>query len=142
MTDAATIARQYFDAWNRRDWTRYRELMHPDYSYTGGDGRTQRGPEAGIAVGQMFASAFPDGSIEIRRILDCGSCATVEITGRGTHTGDLMGITPTGRPVAVPVCNIMEIRDGKIYAEHEYMDMLVMMQQLGIAPAMPAGVQR
>ncbi len=141
MADAASITREYFDAWNRRDWSHYRGLMHPDYSYTGSDGREQRGPEAGLAVAQMFATAFPDSRIEIRRILDCGSCATAEITGRGTHRGDLMGIAPTGRQAALPVCNILEIRDGKIYAEHEYMDMLVLMQQLGVAPA-PAGVQR
>ena len=38
MSDLASIARDYFDAWNRRDWARYKELMHNDYSYTGGDG--------------------------------------------------------------------------------------------------------
>jgi ketosteroid isomerase-like protein len=30
---------------------------------------------------------------------------------------------------------VLEIRDGKIYAEREYMDMSHLMQQLGVAPA-------
>jgi steroid delta-isomerase-like uncharacterized protein len=135
MSDAASIARDYTDAWNRRDWARWRELFHPQYTYTGGDGQLQKGPEVGMAVGQMFATAFPDGRIDVQSIHAAGNVAIVEFTGRGTHKGDLMGIAPTGRQITIPVCDILEIRDGKIYAEREYMDMMHMMQQLGVAPA-------
>ncbi|MDP2674101.1 MAG: ester cyclase [Dehalococcoidia bacterium] len=135
MSDAASIAREYNDAWNRRDWARYRELLHPEYTYTGGDGQTQKGQDVGLAVGQMFATAFPDGRIDVQSIHAAGNVAIVEFIGRGSHTGDLMGIAPTGRQMTMPVCDILEIRDGKIYAEREYMDMLHMMQQLGVAPA-------
>ena len=135
MSDAACIAREYNDAWNRRDWARYRELLHPEYTYTGGDGQAQKGQDVGLAVGQMFATAFPDGKIELKSVHATGDVAIVEFIGRGTHKGDLMGIAPTGRQVTVPVCDILEIRDGKIIAEREYMDMMHMMQQLGVAPA-------
>jgi len=134
MSDAASIAREYNDVWNRRDWARWRELVHPEYTYTGGDGQVRKGPEAGLAISQMFATAFPDGKIEIQKITATGDTAIVEFIGRGTHTGDLMGISPTGRQVTIPVCEVYELRDGKIYAERQYMDMLVMMQQLGVAP--------
>jgi len=135
MSDVASIAREYSDAWNRRDWARWRELFHPQYTYTGGDGQLQKGPEAGMAVGQMFATAFPDGKCDVQSIHAAGNVAIVEFIGRGTHNGDLMGIAPTGRQISIPVCDILEIRDGKIYAEREYMDMLHLMQQLGVAPA-------
>lgn len=136
MPDAAAIARDYLEAWNRRDWARFRESFHPDYTYTGGDGQPQKGPEAGMAVGQMFATAFPDGKIEFKRVHSVGdNVAIAEFVGRGTHTGDLMGIAPTGRQMTLPVCMIIEVRDGKILAEREYMDMLHLMQQLGVAPA-------
>jgi steroid delta-isomerase-like uncharacterized protein len=134
MSDAASIARDYLDAWNRRDWARWRELFHPQYTYTGGDGQLQKGPEAGMAVGQMFATAFPDGKIDLKSVHATGDVAIAEFIGRGTHTGDLMGIAPTGRQMTIPVCEIYELRDGKIYAERQYMDMLHMMQQLGVAP--------
>ena len=134
MSDAASIAREYNDTWNRRDWARWRELVHPEYTYTGGDGQVRKGPEAGLAISQMFANAFPDGKIDIQKITATGDTAIVEFVGRGTHTGDLMGIAPTGRQVSIPVCEVYELRDGKIIAERQYMDMLVMMQQLGVAP--------
>ena len=135
MPDPSAIAREYLEAWNRRDWETFRGVLHPEYTYTGGDGEKQQGPEAGLAVGQMFANAFTDGKIEIRKISVAGDVAVVEFTARGTHDGDLMGIAPTGRRMELPVCTVLEFRDGSIHTEREYMDMLHMMQQLGVAPA-------
>ena len=135
MSDASAIAREYLEAWNRRDWETFRGVLHAEYSYTGGDGQTQKGPEAGLAVGHMFANAFTDGKIELRKISVAGDIAVVEFIARGTHDGDLMGIAPTGRRMELPACTVLELRDDKIIAEREYMDMLHMMQQLGVAPA-------
>ena len=127
------VAQNIFDAWNSRNFDRMRELLHPDYTYTGGDGQEQKGPEAGLAVNRMFAHAFPDGRIDITSIKQIGDTTVVEFIGRGTHKGDLMGIAPTGRSMNIPVCDVMELRDGKIYREREYMDMMTMMVQLGVA---------
>ena len=131
---AADVAREGLEAWNKRDFARMRELMHAEYSYTGGDGVEQKGADAGMAVAQMFATALPDGRIDIVSVKEAGDTAIVEFIGRGTHKGELMGIAPTGKTVALPVCNVMEIRDGKILREREYMDMLTLMTQLGVAP--------
>lgn len=135
MTDVAALAREWTELWNKRDWSRYQALMHADYSYTGGDGQQQNGQEAGLAVAQMFANAFPDGTIDVQSIHASGEVAIVEFIGRGTHKGDLMGVAPTGRTVEIPVCDVLEFRDGKVYAEREYIDIMYMMQQLGVVPA-------
>jgi steroid delta-isomerase-like uncharacterized protein len=135
MGNPADIAREYLEAWNRRDWKAYREFLDDQYTYTGGDGQTQRGPEAGVAVGQMFATAFPDGRIDVRQVHSAGDTAVVEFTGSGTHSGDLMGIAPTGRRISIPICDVVTTRGGKIMSEREYMDMAHMMQQLGVMPA-------
>jgi hypothetical protein len=71
-------------------------------------------------------------------IKESGDTVVVEFIGRGTHKGDLMGIAPTGRSMNIPVCDVMELRDGKIYREREYMDMATLMVQLGV---MPRGLQ-
>ena len=135
MVSPADIAREYVENWNRRDWKAYRELLDDQYTYTGGDGQTQRGPEAGMAVGQMFATAFPDGRIDLREIHTAGDTAIVEFTGSGTHSGDLMGIAPTGRRISIPVITVLTVRGGRIVSEREYMDMAHMMRQLGVMPA-------
>ena len=132
MSDIEAIARDYLEAFNRRDWDRIRELFAPEYSYTGGDGQKREGPEAGLAVAQMWSAAFSDAKIDIRHIHTAEHVATVEFTGSGTHDGELMGIAPTGKRVSIPACTVLKIKDGKIKAEREYMDMAHMMQQLGV----------
>jgi steroid delta-isomerase-like uncharacterized protein len=126
------IVKDYLEAWNNRDYERMRGLMHRDYTYAGGDGQEQKGPEAGLAVSQMFARAFPDGRIDVVSMKEAGDTVLVEFIGRGTHRGDLMGIAPTGRPITIPVCEVFELRDGKIYREREYMDMVTIMVQVGV----------
>jgi len=134
------IVRDYTECWNRRDWERYRSLMHPQYSYTGGDGQEQRGPDAGLAVGQMFTTAFPDGRIDIKTLRSDGDFVTVEFTGTGTHKGELMGVAPTNKKVSMPICEVIELRDGKVYRVREYYDTMHLMTQLGVAK-MPAAVR-
>ena len=135
MSDPASIAREYLECVNRRDFDRVRQLFDSGYSYTGGDGQRQDGPQAGIDFVQMYLSAFPDAKSEIRQVHTACDTAVLEFIARGTHTGDLMAIAPTGRKVEMPVCTVLDIRNGKITAEREYFDMLHMMQQLGVAPA-------
>ena len=135
MANAEAVAREFMEAWNQRDWAKYRSMFGEGYSYTGGDGQRLDGADAGIGVGQMFANAFPDGKIEIKHIHAAGDVVIVEFLGTGTHQGDLMGIAPTGRKMSMPVCNVITVRDGKIASEREYMDMAHMMQQLGVMPA-------
>lgn len=136
MSNAESIARDYVEGWNRRDWDGWLKMLHPEYTYTGGDGQTHKGPQAALDVGQMFATGFPDGKIGIRQVHTAGdNIAIVEFVARGTHDGELMGIAPTGRKMEMPVCMLVEVKDGKIYAEREYMDIMHLMQQLGVAPA-------
>ena len=48
-------------------------------------------------------------------------CESEKVTTRksivGRHTGTLMGIAPTGRPVSIDVIDIVHVRDGR-YVEH------------------------
>lgn len=45
-----------------------------------------------------------------------------------------MGVPATGRRLTIPVCNLIEVKDGKIVSEREYMDSGHLMQQLGVIP--------
>ena len=136
MANAESVAREAIEAINRNDMTRYRELLHPEYSYRSGDGQTQRGQDAAIAIVQMYRTAFPDDmALDIQHIHSSGDTAIVEFIGKGTHRGELAGIAPTGRRMELPVITVLEIRDGKIHTEREYFDSSYMMQQLGVTPA-------
>jgi steroid delta-isomerase-like uncharacterized protein len=132
MSDPTVPVREYIDAVTTKNMNRIRELLHPEYSFTGGDGQRLEGPEAGVEVTQAFISAFPDERLEVQRMHVADKVVVAELTVSGTHRGELMGLAATGRRMELPVCNVMEVRDGKIYAERAYMDMAHLMKQLGV----------
>ena len=132
-----TIHREVFDAWNVRDFDRMRTAFHSEYTYTGPDGTEQPGVESGMAVAELFASAFPDARVTVDRVFTSGNTAVAECTGRGTHRGDFLGIAPTNRQVSLKICNVIELRDGLIYREREYFDMATVLGQIG-ATNLPA----
>jgi predicted ester cyclase len=88
--------------------------------------------------GGVFRTAFPDGELTIEDLIVEGDKVVSRITYRGTQTGDMMGIPPTGKPVQVSAMIIDQIADGKIVESWRLFDQMGMMQQLGLVPA-PGG---
>jgi predicted ester cyclase len=64
-----------------------------------------------------------------------GDKVVVRVTARGTHQGQLMGIVPTGKHVAVTGIGIYRIADGKVAEAWVNRDLLGLLQQLGAFPA-------
>jgi steroid delta-isomerase-like uncharacterized protein len=84
-----------------------------------------------------FATAFPDLRIEPRRqIADDGRVAA-EFVAHGTHKGPLMTpngpIPPTGKKVVFTVCEVWDIRDGKVCGLRNYQDAASILRQIGAA---------
>lgn len=140
MADPKKIVEEMFEAIPKREFEKARKLLHSEYSYSSADGQRYEGPDAAIEVGEMYTTAFPDLRIDIKHMHVAGNIVVTEFVANGTHKGDLMGITPTGRQVKVPVCNVVEVRDDKIYAEREYFDTAYLKQQLGAEEARPAAM--
>ena len=132
MATGETVHKEMLDAFNRRDFEAYRPLLHDDYTYTGGDGVEIVGPDAGVEVARGYATAIPDGRAEITMSCAQRDTAVCEFRVTGTHGGDLMGVAPTGKSLDLLVCNVIELRDGKVYREREYLDSLEMWVQLGV----------
>lgn len=132
MSDASSVHLAMLDVIRNKDLDGLRDLYHPDYTYTGGDGVEHKGADAGIEVAATYLGAFPDLAFSVRHQFAQGNTSIIEFSARGTHRGELQGIPPTGRKVDVVVCNIVEVEDGKIYREREYFDPTSMMQQLGV----------
>jgi steroid delta-isomerase-like uncharacterized protein len=135
MADAAAIAAELIDRVNQRDIDGFRDLLHPDFTYQGAGGPVQKGAEAGVAVVQMFTTAFPDLKLTVTGQYTDGDVSVVEFTATGTHKAELEGIPATGKSVTVQVVDVVTVRDGKAVSEREYYDQLGMMQQLGVIPS-------
>ncbi len=124
---------QLFDAWNNRDWDTIRSALHPEGIYTGPDGQQARGIEDCLTAGwKDHAAGFPDGRLELKTFYADGDVVVTEFTLRGTHKGTWAGIAPTDKMVEADVCNVMEFRDGKVFRERDYLDVLGIFVQLGV----------
>ena len=54
------------------------------------------------------------------------------VVSTGTHTGEFMGIPPTGRSFDVPTFGILRFADGRAVERWGFADNMAMMQQLGL----------
>jgi predicted ester cyclase len=71
---------------------------------------------------------------EIHQVIGEGDTVVVHCTHHGRHTGELMGIPPTGREVAYDYVHIVKFRDGKGAEHWGIRDDMTLMRQLGVLP--------
>lgn len=84
------------------------------------------------SIYKTFRSGFPDFRAEVHlQVVEDGRVTSFK-TYRGTHRGPFMGLAPTGREIAIPIMDIVEVRNGKITAHWGVPNVLVLYQQLGV----------
>ena len=84
---------------------------------------------------RALLTAFPGGKSTIEDLVAEGDKVVSRLTFRGTQTGDLMGIPPTGKTVTISETIIDRFADGKIVESWRLFDQMGMMQQLGVIPS-------
>ncbi len=97
-------------------------------------GEPIKGREAIAAMLRLFyQEAFSDASGEVHNVAADTEkgLGFIEFTFRGRHTGELMGIQPTGRQVEIPMLGLYEVEGDQIRQARLYYDMATMMRQLG-----------
>jgi predicted ester cyclase len=97
-------------------------------------GMPNKGPAAPRAAFEMFLGGFPDMAFTAEDMIAEGDKVAARVRVTGTHTGEFMGIPPTGRSIDIETIDIIEVGDGKAVAHWGVMDQAAMMQQLGLAP--------
>jgi steroid delta-isomerase-like uncharacterized protein len=134
------VLRTYLETWNTGDMDTCVALFAPDGTYSD---PTLPEPTAARSLKGHFAgffTGFPDIKFETVGLDAISDNLWVwRSIGRGTHTGSLRGVPPTGRKLAQPGCEFIEIRNGRIRSVVGYFDRLTMLTQLGLAPSSPAG---
>jgi predicted ester cyclase len=83
----------------------------------------------------QYLSAFEGAQITVSKMIAEGDLVASRWEGRGKHTGEIMGIAPTGRDVVVSGQTLSRLEGGKIVEEWTNWDTLGMLQQIGAVPA-------
>ena len=136
--DAKSLVRHFYDAVGAGNLSVIDELVADDFV----DREEFPGLEPNKeGVKQFFAmlrSAFPDLNMEVREMLADDDLVSVRVIATGTHEGDFMGMSSSGRRIEVQVFDIFRLRDGQVTEHWGLMDAMTMMQQLGGMPEFPA----
>ena len=75
--------------------------------------------------------AFSNLKVEIRNRHASPEAVILEAKLSGTHTGDWLGVKPTGKPFSVAVCTVYIFDgEGKLSEERVYFDRSLLLKQL------------
>lgn len=134
-----TVARAYFEAINEHDLDTAGAMWEP-----GGIDRLvgMADLRAPGEFKQWFSNtfaAFPDFRLEVLAIAASKESAAVRWRATGTFNGTAKfeGLSPNGASIDIEGCDMLTIRDGRIVANHAYINATELARQLGAMP--PAG---
>ena len=82
----------------------------------------------------LLGKVFPDAQYSIESLVAEGDMVVWHWTFRATHQGELMGISPTGKPITFSGVNIFRMTNGKVVEDWVYRDTVGMLRQLGAMP--------
>lgn len=145
-TDYAALAKTFYDAFTRND-PNVRDLFTEDFvdhEEIPGIPANRDGVSQWLA---MMHGAFSDLEMSAEDVVGRQGTAACRIRMTGKHTGDFMGIPPTGREVSVEGIDLVKLAaDGRCREHWGFTDQAGLMAQLGVsipaqaAQAEPSGV--
>lgn len=126
------IIQAYINGWNNHDATAVLDTFGEGGTY---EDPTTGGPVSGEAFRASmtgFWSAFPDVSFELGTIHGTDEAVSFEWTMRGTNTGSMNGLPPTGKSVILHGSDFITLRNGRIRIVKGYFDSAGVPRQLGL----------
>jgi predicted ester cyclase len=125
----ATIIQAYLDALIARgDFAAYL-AENATFEIVGTSLRAEGREAVRDTIVAMHTQAF-DANPKVKTVITGDDQAVLEADFVGTHTGEFLGIAPTGNPVNVPYCVVYDFNGDKITALRGYMAMELFAEQL------------
>lgn len=130
------LVRKYIeDALMRGDFTHFADYTSPDFHIERSAAPDLiRGGEGLKTQMEWLKTAFPDLQLQIADLFAEGDKVAVRFVAPGTHTGDFLGIAPTGKKVTWKGIVIYRVEAGKIaeaWANWDDVGLQRELQQLG-----------
>ena len=131
--DPIAVAHTYFDGWNRRDPAAVLATMASNGTYADPTTGGPLGGDAFVSYMKGLFSAFPDVSFEIASVgLAAPDLVAAQWIMRGTNTGSMMALPPTGKKIDVKGADFIRVAGDKIRSVDGYFDSSEAPKQLGL----------
>ena len=133
------MIRSLYDAFNRRDMDKNLQLVTDDVKWTNIPfNLTFSGHKGYREFLDNWTTAMSDCKVEIVNTVVGEEWTAVELIGRGTHTGPLVGpqgtISATQKKLELQFCDLLRIKDGRITEGRVYFDAATLLRQFGALP--------
>ena len=130
------VARRLFEeVWNSKNLAVLDEMLAPNFVFHNSV-QTLYGPDGFKQFATTYHTAFPEAHFTIEDVIAEGDTVVLRWTARGTQSGELLGIPPTGKQVTVSGITITLISNSKSVESWGEFDALGMLQQIGVIPKM------
>ena len=96
------------------------------------------GPEGNRQFWSAFFTGLPDVRVTMEDLVVSGDRVVGRFTYRGTHTGNLLGIPATGKPVEMRSIDIWRVQNGMFVEHWDELNLMQMFQQIGVLPQLDA----
>jgi len=130
IKESKEAVRRYYEFFNRKEFDKCDQLIAPGFVSHRTTGEVlKENMKKGI---EMLFLAFPDLHASIEFVIAEGDMVSFREVATGTHTGDFMGIPPTGKPFKMINACTLRVHNGKWAEAWTNIDDLNMLQQLGV----------
>jgi predicted ester cyclase len=126
------IVRRYQEIYNSNELDRLTEVVSEDLLTPNILPGIPHGLEGAKTAHRIMLAGFPDYQTIIEDMLAEGNKVAARIRMTGTHTGEFMGVPPTGRQISYTGIYIARIANGKIVEHWGEEDGVSLLQQLGV----------
>ena len=127
----AIVRRWFEEFWGKGNLDVADEILAADYI---GHGNPPNRIENEKQLTTTLRTAFSEGQVTIEDQIVHEDKVVTRWTSRGVHTGEFMGIAPTGKQVLGMGILIQRLAGGKIVEAWGVVDTLGVLQQLGAMP--------
>jgi predicted ester cyclase len=129
----ASVQRWVDEAWNQGRFESAGRLYPAEYTMHN-PGPDIQGAEGLCGFITMYRAGMPDLHMTVEDMLADGDKVVWRVRTRGTQTGPLFGIPPTGRSAEVGTTIISRFANGQWVEDWVQNDDLGLLQQLGAVP--------
>jgi steroid delta-isomerase-like uncharacterized protein len=131
MTESErNLGERWFEqVWNQKRREAIAEMMRADTVLHDG-GTVATGPDGFYPFFDRLNAAFSDLRVDVQDSLAEGDRVCVRWICTAKHTGDGLGMAPTGSTIEVTGTTILRVADDKILEAWQNWDMLGMMEQV------------
>jgi C-1 hydroxylase len=138
LEENKAIVRKVVEAANKRNLDLMNEIIAPDFV----DHKRQlQGLEALKQWAAMIYKSFSDFHETIEAIIAEGDKVWVRLKITGTHTGEFLGLAPTGKKFTETSVDIFRIVNGKLVEGWNVCDELDFLNQIGLIEYTEQGKQ-